>query len=81
MWSSIVLFVHVTGAIGLFSVNSLVVLASLITFVVLAVLNNALNGRRMGAMRRAVHTVPDGPRSPQLHAQVRHPLLWLGVTL
>jgi len=52
MWSSIVLFVHVTGAIGLFSVNSLVVLASLITFVVLAVLNNALNGRRMGAMRR-----------------------------
>jgi uncharacterized membrane protein len=136
MWYNIVLFVHVAGAIGLFSANSLAalgtarmrqgqtiaqirdgsnltasagrgipisavlillsaiylvtqgwnfatswVLASLVTFVLLAVGNNALNGRRMGAIRRAAKTAQDGPAMPQLLALTRHPMLWFGVTV
>ncbi|HKD75783.1 MAG TPA: hypothetical protein VKB76_09820 [Ktedonobacterales bacterium] len=57
------------------------VLAALITMVLLAVGNNALNGRRMGAIRRAANTAPDGPISSQLQALVRHPMIWFGVTV
>lgn len=136
MWYGIVLFVHISGAIGLFIANSLVALATLrlrqgqtigqirewiqlaanaergiiwislvivlsayylvvqgwsfttpwvltalMAFLVLGFSKNALNGRRLKDIQRAVAIAPDGPLPSQLRDQVRHPRLWLSVSV